>query len=342
MARNDGVDRTSVRNLAVSDKAVGNTQQHNEREKDSYRNPDIIPQRTAWNIHFKKPTASYTDLFAQLETAGTISTRGLKPDATHYCELVFDVNSAYFDNHGGYEFAKQFYEDAYKAAVQIVGGEQYILSAVMHADEINRASPKTQSALLEVMQEGKLSVDGKTYPVPQPFIVMATQNPYGSSGTQELPDSQTDRFMIRITVGYPSAKDEIAILKHENMVAASEVEAIVSAKELMEMRKEAAAVHVEDSIYGYMVNIANASRTHADVSLGISPRGTMALSSMSKAHALMEGRDYVIPDDVLSVAPYTLTHRLTLTGDARFAGKTPGSVLASILSSVPRPSLKED
>ena len=139
MARNDGIDRTSVRNLAVSDKAVGNTQQHNEREKDSYRNPDIIPQRTAWNIHFKKPTASYSDLFSQLETAGTISTRGLKPDTTHYCELVFDVNSAYFDNHGGYEFAKQFYEDAYQAAVQIVGGEQYILSAVMHADEINRA-----------------------------------------------------------------------------------------------------------------------------------------------------------------------------------------------------------
>ena len=139
MARNDGVDRTSVRNLAVSDKAVGNTQQHNEREKDSYRNPDIIPQRAAWNVHFKKPTASHTDLFTQLEADGTISTRGLKPDATHYCELVFDVNSAYFDNHGGYEFAKQFYADAYKAAVQIVGGEQYILSAVMHADEINRA-----------------------------------------------------------------------------------------------------------------------------------------------------------------------------------------------------------
>ena len=139
LARNDGIDRTSVRNLAVSDKAVGNTQQHNEREKDSYRNPDIIPQRVAWNVHFKKPAASYTDLFAQMEANGTISTRGLKPDATHYCELIFDVNSAYFDNHGGYEFAKQFYEDAYQAAVQIVGGEQYILSAVMHADEINRA-----------------------------------------------------------------------------------------------------------------------------------------------------------------------------------------------------------
>ena len=139
MARNDGIDRTSVRNLAVSDKAVGNTQQHNEREKDSYRNPDIIPQRVAWNVHFKKPAASYTDLFAQMEANGTISTRGLKPDATHYCELIFDVNSAYFDNYGGYEFAKQFYEDAYEAAVQIVGGEQYILSAVMHADEINHA-----------------------------------------------------------------------------------------------------------------------------------------------------------------------------------------------------------
>ncbi len=101
-ARNDGIDRTSVRNLAVSDKAVGNTQQHNEREKDSYRNPDIIPQRATWNVHFKNPTASCTDLFAQLEAAGTISMRGLKSDATHYCELVFDVNSAYFDNHGGY------------------------------------------------------------------------------------------------------------------------------------------------------------------------------------------------------------------------------------------------
>ena len=128
MARNDGVDRTSVRNLAVSDKAVSNTQQHNEREKDSYRNPDIIPQRAAWNVHFKKPTASYTDLFAQLEAAGTISTRGLKPDATHYCELVFDVNSAYFDNHGGYEFAKQFYEDLTELCP--VGHNSYFLSLI--------------------------------------------------------------------------------------------------------------------------------------------------------------------------------------------------------------------
>ena len=139
MARNDGIDRTSARNVDVPDKDIGNTQKHNEREKDSYRNPDIIPERLSYNVHFKKPAASYTELFAQMESSGTISTRGLKPDAIHYGELIFDVNSAYFHNHGGYEFAKQFYAEAYQAAVKIVGGEQYILSAVMHADEINRA-----------------------------------------------------------------------------------------------------------------------------------------------------------------------------------------------------------
>ncbi len=139
MARNDGIDRTSARNVDVPDKDIGNTQKHNEREKDSYRNPDIVPERTPLNIHFKAPTASYTEMFRQMEQDKIISTRGLKPDAIHFGELIFDVNSAYFHNHGGYEFARQFYADAYKAAVEIVGGEQYILSAVMHADEINRA-----------------------------------------------------------------------------------------------------------------------------------------------------------------------------------------------------------
>ena len=139
MARNDGIDRTSARNVDVPDKDIDNTQKHNEREKDSYRNPDIIPERLSYNVHFKNPAASYTELFAQMESSGMISTRGLKPDAIHYGELIFDVNSAYFHNHGGYEFAKQFYAEAYQAAVKIVGGEQYILSAVMHADEINRA-----------------------------------------------------------------------------------------------------------------------------------------------------------------------------------------------------------
>ena len=139
MARNDGIDRTSARNVNLTAAKIGNAQRHNEREKESYTNPDIIPERTPQNFHFKKPTAGYAEMFAQMEKDGVISTRGLKTDANLYGELIFDVNSAYFYNHGGYEFAKRFYEDAYKAAIEIVGDEQYILSAVMHADERNRA-----------------------------------------------------------------------------------------------------------------------------------------------------------------------------------------------------------
>ena len=140
MARNDGIDRTVARNQDLETPAdVAKVQEHNEREKDSYSNQDIVPERTSMNIHFKAPTDDYVKIFEQMEQDGVISTRGLKPDAVKYGELIFDVNSAYFYNHGGYEFAKQFYADAYKAAVEIVGGEQYILSAVMHADERNRA-----------------------------------------------------------------------------------------------------------------------------------------------------------------------------------------------------------
>lgn len=140
MARNDGINRTVARNQDLSTPDdVAKIQEHNEREKDSYSNQDIVPERTTLNVHFKAPTDDYVKMFEQMEQDGVISTRGLKPDAVKYGELVFDVNSAYFYNHGGYEFAKQFYADAYKAAVEIVGGEQYILSAVMHADERNRA-----------------------------------------------------------------------------------------------------------------------------------------------------------------------------------------------------------
>ena len=140
MARNDGIDRTVARNQDLeTPEDVAKVQEHNEREKDSYSNQDIVPERTALNVHYKAPTDDYVKMFEQMEQDGVISTRGLKADAVKYGELVFDVNSAYFYNHGGYEFAKQFYADAYKAAVEIVGGEQYILSAVMHADERNRA-----------------------------------------------------------------------------------------------------------------------------------------------------------------------------------------------------------
>ena len=139
MARNDGIDRTSVRNANLTKAQIGNTQRHNEREKDSYTNPDIVPERAALNIHFKKPSGNYAEMFTQMEAGKVISTRGLKDDAHLYGELVFDVNSVYFDNHGGYDFAKQFYTDAYRSAIEIVGGEQFILSAVMHADERNQA-----------------------------------------------------------------------------------------------------------------------------------------------------------------------------------------------------------
>ena len=139
MARGDGIYRTSARNAKLADGDISKTQGHNEREKESYSNQDIVPERTLMNVHFKTPTAGYAEMFEQMVADGTISTRGLKTDADKFGELVFDVNSAYFYNHGGYNFAKQFYEDAYKAAVKIVGGEQYILSAVMHADERNRA-----------------------------------------------------------------------------------------------------------------------------------------------------------------------------------------------------------
>ena len=139
MARNDGVHRTVARNNNLSASQINNAQRHNEREKESYANPDIVPERLAYNVHYKSPTGSYTEMFEQMKSDGIISTRGLKDDANTYGELIFDVNSAYFYNHGGYEFAKQFYADAYKAAIEIVGGEQYILSAVMHADERNRA-----------------------------------------------------------------------------------------------------------------------------------------------------------------------------------------------------------
>lgn len=139
MARGDGINRTSARNMRLTTPKLSNAQQHNEREKDSYVNQDIVPERSHLNVHFKAPTDDYLKMFQQMEANGVISTRGIKEDAYRYGELIFDVNSAYFFNHGGYDFAKQFYADAYKAAIKIVGGEQYILSAVMHADERNRA-----------------------------------------------------------------------------------------------------------------------------------------------------------------------------------------------------------
>ena len=139
MARNDGVDRVTARNVNLADTKIANVQRHNEREKESYVNSDIVTEMTPFNVHYKKPNDTYENIFNKMVEDKIISTRGLKADAKKYGELIFDVNSAYFFNHGGYEFAKKFYEDAYKAAIEIVGGEEYIISAVMHADERNKA-----------------------------------------------------------------------------------------------------------------------------------------------------------------------------------------------------------
>ena len=138
MARNDGVNRTVVRNNPRTDASIGNAERHNERKNECYRNEDIVQERSWMNVHFKEPTGGYLETFQQMEQDGLISTRGLKKDAAHFGELVFDVNSAYFENHGGYRYAREFYAEAYEAAVKIVGGEEYILSAVMHADERNK------------------------------------------------------------------------------------------------------------------------------------------------------------------------------------------------------------
>ena len=333
MARNDGVDRTSVRNLAVSDKAVGNTQQHNEREKDSYRNPDIIPQRVAWNIHFKKPTASYTDLFAQLETAGTISTRGLKPDATHYCELVFDVNSAYFDNHGGYEFAKQFYEDAYKAAVQIVGGEQYILSAVMHADEINRATPKTQSALLEAMQEHTVTIGTTSHQLPEPFLVLATQNPIENEGTYPLPEAQLDRFLFKVLVKFPDRQELREIVELTEGNHPPKIEKVMDRESLLAARACVAQIPIADAVMDYILDLVMA--THADnpyIREGASPRAAQALIRTARARAFMENRLNVSFEDVKCVALPVLRHRILLSFDAVSEGITEDAVIGQILT----------
>lgn len=207
------------------------------------------------------------------------------------------------------------------------------------ADEINRASPKTQSALLEVMQEGKLSVDGKSYDVPKPFIVMATQNPIGSSGTQDLPESQTDRFMIRISIGYPSKEDEINILK--GITPASDIQPVLTGEALCSLQEDVKQVHMIDDLYAYIVSLAHLSRHHKDISLGISPRGAMALAAMSRAAAFIDGRDYVTPDDIQKVIPFTWGHRISLTGDARMTGKTTEQILNDILHSIPVPTLTE-
>lgn len=210
------------------------------------------------------------------------------------------------------------------------------------ADEINRTSSKTQSALLEIMEEGNITVDGKSYRLPQPYTVIATQNPIGSIGTQMLPESQLDRFMIKLNMGYPDVKSEIKILKSklgDYGKGVFEVKTVVTLNELRTLQKLVENVYINDSIFAYIAYLADATRKHPMISLGLSPRGAISLASMSKASALLCGRDYVIPDDVAFVFNEVAQHRIILERKASLSELNESAVLKEILRNVSVPKI---
>ena len=215
-----------------------------------------------------------------------------------------------------------------------------ILCNLLLADEINRTSTKTQSALLEVMEEGQVTVDGVTRQLPIPFIVMATQNPVGSAGTQMLPESQLDRFMIRISMGYPSMEEEMRLIKErQGANPLDSVREIISKQELVAMQEQVRQIHVDDKVLNYLSKIVDGTRNHAMLSLGVSPRGTLALMDMSRAGAYVAGRAFVLPEDVKTVAGAVLAHRVLLNGKARMAHVTEEDVIEEIVNRVPAPKL---
>ena len=213
-----------------------------------------------------------------------------------------------------------------------------IMCNLFFADEINRTSPKTQSALLEVMEEGKITIDGESKDVPEPFVVMATQNPKGSSGTQLLPESQLDRFMICISMGYPELMDEIAILKGKSNSQTLQLEAVMNKETLLNMKKEIDDIFVSDKLFSYVASLAKATREHTYIELGLSPRGSIACVRMAKAWAYLKGRDYVLPEDVLDIFMDVVKHRIVLSTKARVAHVSVVAVLEEILLKVKQPA----
>ncbi len=213
-----------------------------------------------------------------------------------------------------------------------------IMCNLFLADEINRTSPKTQSALLEVMEEGMVTVDGTSRDVPKPFIVMATQNPKGSAGTQLLPEAQLDRFMICMSMGYPDESSEIDIAKGKSVHAGTEeVQCVLSAGGLVQLQEQVEQVHVQDSLYQYIVHLSKATRESDYIELGISPRGSIACTKMAKAWAFLQNRNYVIPEDVAEVFPEVAKHRMLLNTKARVTHVTPEAVIAEVLGAVRQP-----
>ena len=209
------------------------------------------------------------------------------------------------------------------------------------ADEINRTSSKTQAALLEVMEEGKVTVDGETHVVPQPFAVLATENPVGSSGTQMLPESQLDRFMVSLSMGYPDHASLIDILRdRQNINPLEKAETVIQREELLDLQDQVQKVYMDDRILSYVADLAEATRDHQLITLGLSPRGTLALCRMSKAAAFVEGRDYVVPEDIKKVFGDVAGHRMVLESRARYEDKTSREILDEILDTVPVPKVE--
>lgn len=225
------------------------------------------------------------------------------------------------------------------------GGLRYqpgaVLTNLFLADELNRATSRTQSALLEAMEEGQVTVDGVSHPIPKPFIVIATQNPVGAAGTQLLPDSQMDRFLIRLSLGYPDPGDEVTmVLNRQEGNPLLTLRSILSREELVLLQDTVEKTFISDAVVSYIVRLIGATRNDGEITRGASPRATLAVAAMSKAIAQLRGRDYVVPADVREVFPQCVEHRLILTPRAATQGVTAGQVLGRILESVPAPRLR--
>ncbi|MBQ3884874.1 MAG: MoxR family ATPase [Ruminococcus sp.] len=208
------------------------------------------------------------------------------------------------------------------------------------ADEINRTSSKTQSALLELMEEKSITVDGNTYKLPEPYTVIATQNPIGSAGTHNLPDSQLDRFMIKLSMGYPDFSGEVNILRSKyNSNPLETVKPVADADSIMALQEYISNIYVDDRIYEYIVSLSAATRNHPMIKLGVSPRGTLALMQIAKGVAVASGRDYVIPDDITYICNDVFEHRIMLNSKAKLSDVTAGSVIKEVINSVPVPGI---
>jgi MoxR-like ATPase len=216
-----------------------------------------------------------------------------------------------------------------------------VFGNIVLADEINRASPKTQSALLEAMAEAQVTVDGTTYPLASPFMVIATQNPIEHEGTYPLPESQLDRFLMRVSVGYPSTDSELQILDtHGDHDALDDIGPVITAADVRGLADAAKTVHVAPALKAYLVDLANASRRHPHLALGMSPRATLALQRVARARAAASGRTYVVPDDLKTLAEPVLAHRLLVTPEAQLQGISAGDALTEVLRTVPVPAGK--